>query len=92
MPFYRFMVRGTDEAVPDKARGFFTTRHAFGINEENAARKVLRHLQREFTTGASASVWRSGPPVLVIEEGGRIGLHQLLSARNQGSTFYDERE
>lgn len=92
MPFYRFLVHGTDESVADNARGFFTTRHAFGGDEAGAEAKVLRRLAAEFTTGASASIWKSGPPRMVVEKSWRVGLHQLHSAPNRGSTFYDERE
>jgi hypothetical protein len=92
MPFYRFSVHGTDERVPDGQRGFFTTRHAFASDETSAAAKVLSRLQHEFTAGASASVWKSGPPLMVIEKAWQIGWHELLSAPNRGSTFYDERE
>lgn len=92
MPFYRFAVRGADQSVPSNPRGFFTTRHAFGVNEARAAAKVLGRLNHEFTKGASASIWNSGPPAIVIEKSWRIGLRQLLSAPNRGSTFYDERE
>lgn len=92
MPFYRFMVHGWDGSVAKKARGFFTTRHAFGPDEATARAKVLRRLSHEFTAGASAPIWKSGPPVMVIEKGWRLGFHQLLVAPNRGSTFYDERE
>ena len=92
MPYYRFTVRGTDQGGPGNPRGFFTTRHAFGVNEARAAAKVLGRLNREFIKGASASIWKSGPPAMVIEKSWRIGLRQLLFAPNRGSTFYDERE
>lgn len=92
MPFYRFMVHGTDVRVPDNARGFFTTRHAFGGSPEQAAVKVLRRLRNEFTSGISASIWNSEPPLLVIEKCWEIGIHQLFAAPNQGSTFYDDRD
>jgi len=90
--FYRFMVTGTDTEVPDGARGFITTRHAFGVDERQAARKVIRRLTDEFTTGASAHIWKSKAPALTIDKAWQIGFHQLLSAPNRGSTFYDERE
>lgn len=88
MPFYRFMIHGRDPQHPADVRGFFTTRHAYGETEEKAAKKVLSRLEREFTTGASASLWRSEAPVMLIEDSRRIGIHQLLSAPNKGSTFY----
>lgn len=92
MPIYRFMVHGTDVSVPNKRRGFFTTRHSFGRDQEQAAAKVLRRLSREFTSGASAQIWGSGPPDMVIEDCWKIGVHQLLAAPNRGSTFYDDRD
>ena len=92
MPVYRFMVHGTDARVPDNARGFFTTRHAFGRTQEQAADKVLRRICREFTAGVSAGIWNSGPPVMVIEKCWEIGVYQLFAAPNRGSTFYDDRD
>ncbi len=92
MPFYRFLVQGWDVHLGKDERGFFTTRHAFGADQQSAAEKVLARLRREFTTGASAKIWNSPAPALSIEKGWRIGLHQLFSAPNSGSTFYDDEE
>ena len=92
MPFYRFLIQGLDPRVPDEKRGFFTTRHAFGSNQDLAASKVFKRLVREFTTGASAHIWKSDAPVLTVEKGWEIGLHELFAAPNKGSTFYDERD
>ncbi len=92
MPFYRFLVHGCDPTLPGKEHGFYTTRHAYAANKEDAARKVRERLTQEFTSGVSARIWRAGPPALTIEDGWRIGLHQLWSAPNRGSTFYDNRE
>lgn len=92
MPFYRFLIHGRDPSLPPDTRGFFTTRHAFAATEERAAQKVCARLTREFTTGASAHIWRAGPPALAVESVYRIGIHQLRSAPNQGSTFYDDRD
>ncbi|WP_428970401.1 hypothetical protein ACQR50_07305 [Sphingomonas sp. Xoc002] len=89
MPFYRFMVHGRDLRHGDGVRGFFTTRHAYAPTQEQAAQKVLSRLMREFTIGVSASIWDSEAPALSIEEGRRIGIHQLRSAPNKGSTFYE---
>lgn len=89
MPFYRFMIHGRDPRHPPDVRGFFTTRHAYGATEEKAAGKVLLRLKREFTIGASASIWDSEAPIMSIEDGWRIGVHQLRSAPNKGSTFYE---
>ena len=83
------MIHGRDPRYPDDVRGFFTTRHAYGATEEKAAEKVLSHLKREFTVGVSASIWRSEEPLMLIEDGWRIGIHQLFSAPNKGSTFYE---
>jgi hypothetical protein len=88
MPFYRFMIHGRDPRHPDDVRGFFTTRHAFAATKEKAAERVLSRLAKEFTVGVSASVWDSEAPNLTIEDGWRIGIHQLRSATNKGSTFY----
>lgn len=89
MPFYRFLIHGRDPSQPKDTKGFFTTRHAYGASEQKAAEKVLAHLMEEFTKGVSASVWGVGPPSLTIEDVYRIGLHQLHSAPNKGSTFYE---
>jgi hypothetical protein len=91
MPFYRFMIHGRDVRCSSDLRGFYTTRHSYGATMEKAAAKVLSRLVKEFTVGASAAIWGSEPPSLTIEDGWRIGIHQLLSAPNKGSTFYDER-
>ena len=87
MPFYRFLVHGRDTSQPEDTKGFLTTRYAYGVSEEKAAEKVLAHLMAEFTKGVSASIWGAGPPLLNIEKADRIGLHQLHSAPNKGSTF-----
>lgn len=92
MPFYRFFVRGSDPSLPDDVRGFFTTRHAHAANEAEAARKVLRQLTQEFAFGVSAKIWSAGPPLLTIEKAWRIGIHELWSAPNRGSTFHDDRD
>jgi hypothetical protein len=92
MPFYRFMIEGTDSEVPNGDRGFLTTRHAFGTDEAEATIKVFERLRKEFTSGASAHIWRSRAPALTVHSVKRIGWHQLFSAPNRGSTFYDERE
>lgn len=91
MPFYRFFVHGSDPCLPDEVHGFYTTRHAWGTDEAQAARKVLDRLKLEFTTGRSARKWAGCPPAITIEEGWRIGWHQLWSAPNRGSVFYDSR-
>ncbi|MFC0101672.1 hypothetical protein [Sphingopyxis terrae] len=87
MPFFRFMIHGRDPRFPKDVRGFFTTRHAYAATQEKAAQKVLARLEREFTVGASASLWRSEAPNMSIEDGWRIGILQLRSAPNKGSTF-----
>ena len=92
VPFYRFMIQGLDPRVPEEKRGFFTTRHAFGSNQDLAASRVLARLAREFTSGASADIWTSDAPIMTVEKAWRIGLHELFAAPNRGSTFYDERE
>jgi len=92
MPIYRFIVHGTDVAVPEGRRGFFTTRHASGRDREQAEAKVLRRLSREFTSGVSAKIWGGGPPDMVIEDCWTIGVHQLFAAPNRGSIFYDDRD
>ena len=91
MPFYQFIVHGRDEQVAGSKRGFWTTRHAFGVDQDAAAEKVLSRLIEEFTSGASATIWNSTPPALDIDEAKRIGWLQVLRTPNRGSTFYDER-
>lgn len=88
MPFYRFLIHGWDPGVPKDDKGFFTTRHVYAADEHRAAQKVRARIVEEFTTGASAVIWGSGAPQLSIEKAYRIGLHQLRSAPNKGSTFY----
>lgn len=58
MPFYQFTVHGRDEQVTSGQRGFWTTRHAFDVNPEAAAEKVLALLVR---SSQRASQQRSGP-------------------------------
>lgn len=89
VPFYRFMIHGRDPRHPDDVRGFFTTRHAYAATKEKAAQKILLRLTKEFTTGVSAKIWNSDTPRMTIENGWRIGIHQLRSAPNKGSTFYE---
>ena len=89
MPFYRFMIHGRDPRHPDDVRGFFTTRHAYAATMEKAAEKVLLRLTKEFTTGVSAAIWNSDAPKMTVEDGWRIGIHQLRSAPNRGSTLYE---
>lgn len=89
MPFYRFMIHGRDPRHPDDVRGFFTTRHAYAVTKEKAAEKVLSRLTKEFTSDVSASIWASEAPNMIIEDGWRIGIHQIRSAPNKGSTFYE---
>jgi hypothetical protein len=87
MPFYRFMIHGRDPRHPDDVRGFFTTRHVYAATKEKAADKILARLTKEFTTGVSAEIWDSDAPRMIIEDGWRIGIHQIRSAPNKGSTF-----
>ncbi len=88
MPFYRFFVHGWDPNLPKDDKGFFTTRHVYAADERRATQKVRARLMEEFTTGVSARMWGSGAPRLSIEEVHRIGLHEIRSAPNKGSTFY----
>jgi hypothetical protein len=88
MPFYRYLIHGWDPTLPDGTKGFFTTRHAWASDERRAAQKVRARLTEEFTTGASAAIWGAAPPRLSIEKAYRIGVHQLRSAPNKGSSFY----
>jgi len=88
MPFYRFIIHGRDPQYPNDVRGFFTTRHAFAATKEKATEKVMLRLTREFTMGVSASIWKSEAPVMSVESGRRIGILELRSAPNKGSTFY----
>ncbi|HVM23119.1 MAG TPA: hypothetical protein VM308_07470 [Sphingomicrobium sp.] len=88
MPFYRLLIHGWDPNLPKDSKGFFTTRHAYAADEHRAAEKVRARLLKEFTTGVSARIWAAGPPRLSVEKSYRIGVHQLWSAPNKGSTFY----
>lgn len=90
MPFYRFMVHGRDPDAAPGSRGFFTTRHAFAATESRAAAKVLARLRHEFTVGVSAPLWQSGAPAMSVESVSRIGLRELRSLPNTGSTFYED--
>lgn len=89
MPFYRFSIHGRDTEAADGTRGFYTTRHAFGASEQIAAKKVLKRLETEFTMGVSAHFWKSSSPAMTVEDSWKIGMHQLWSAPNSGSTFYE---
>jgi hypothetical protein len=91
MPFYRFRIHGGDPRLPEDERGFYTTRHAYAVTQAKAAEKVLRRLENEFTTGVSASIWRSETPIMSIEDAWRISLLQFLTGPNRGSTLYTER-
>jgi hypothetical protein len=92
MPFYRFMVHGRDPDAEPGRRGFYTNRHAFAATESQAAAKVLDRLRHEFTAGASAPLWRSGAPIMSIEDACRVRLRELRSVPNTGSTFYEDNE
>jgi hypothetical protein len=61
----------------------------YAATKEKAAEKVLLRLTKEFTTGVSAAIWNSDAPKMTVEDGWRIGIHQLRSAPNRGSTFYE---
>lgn len=89
MPFFRFSIHGRDTDAAAGTRGFYTTRHAFGANEKIATERVLKRLETEFTTGVSSHLWKSSPPAMTVEDSWKIGVHQLWSAPNAGSTFYE---
>ncbi len=91
MPFYKFLIRGTDVRVPEGQRGFYAARSAFGANEQVARAKVFARVERELTAGKSAQKWDSDPPD-VIQESAPLLLHELLQIPNSGFIFFDERE
>ena len=92
MPLFRFLVHGRDTQRPQGERGFYTTRHVRAENEADAIAKLRDRLLEEFSTGASARIWDSAPPLLEFEEGYRISWLEALRGPNGGSVFYDERE
>ena len=92
MPFYKFLVRGTDVNVPKRQRGFWAARSAFGSSEAIARGKVLEWIDRELTTGKLAKKWNSDPPEVQVEESSPVLLHELFQMPNTGFIFYDTRE
>lgn len=92
MPFFKFLIRGTDPQVPDRQRGFWAARSAFGASESVARAKVLDWVRRELTVGKSAAKWESDPPEVEVEESSPILLHELFHMPNTGFIFYDTRE
>ena len=92
MPFYKFLVRGTDVRVPDGQRGFYAARSAFGADKDMARAKVLGWVERELTVGKSAQKWGSVAPQVEVEESSPVLLHELFQMPNTGFIFYDTRE
>jgi hypothetical protein len=92
MPFFKFLLRGTDVRVPDGQRGFYATRSAFGANEGVARAKVLGWVERELKAGKSAQKWGSDAPEVEVEESSPVLLHELFQMPNTGFIFYDTRE
>ena len=92
MPFYKFLLRGTDIRVPDGQRGFYAARSAFGSTEDVARGKVLDWVQRELTVGKSAQKWDSDPPTVEVEKSSPVLLHELFQMPNSGFIFYDTRD
>jgi hypothetical protein len=92
MPFYKFLIRGTDVRVPDGQRGFWAAKSAFGASEDVARAKVLDWVSRELTVGKSAQNWDSDPPEIEVEKSSPVLLHELFQMPNTGLIFYDTRE
>jgi hypothetical protein len=92
MPFYKFLLRGTDVRVPDGQRGFYAARSAFGANEDVARVKVLGWVERELTVGKSAAKWDSDVPEVEVEDSSPVLLHELFQMPNTGFIFYDTRK
>jgi hypothetical protein len=92
MPFYKFLIRGTDVRVPSGKRGFWAARSAFGATEEAARAKVLGWAERELTEGTQAQKWDSDLLAIEVEESSPIFLHELFQMPNTGFIFYDSRE
>jgi len=92
MPFYQFLIRGTDVRVPDGRRGFWAARSAFGANEDVARAKVVGWIKRELEVGKSAQSWNSDPPEIDVEESSPVLLRELFQMPNTGFIFYDTRE
>src|SRR2546423_4465770 len=92
MPFYKFLIRGTDARVADGQRGFWAARSAFGASEPLARAKVLKWIERELTVGKSSQKWNSDPPKIEVEESSPVLLHELFQMPNTGFIFYDSRE
>ena len=90
MPIYRFMIHGRDPSVRAGEHGFYTTRHAFALSRNAAAKKVLARLMHEMTRGASAEIWAGPTPTMTIEKEWQISIRDVRSAPNKGSTFYRE--
>jgi hypothetical protein len=90
MPFFRFIVHGEGVPSPRGEMGFYTTRRCYGRSYEDAAAKALEIVRRDWTSGRSSRLGNGPPTRLTIEEGWRIGVHQIWSAPNRGNVIYIE--
>jgi hypothetical protein len=81
---YRVMVEGSGLAAPTKQggpiRGFFVTRVVKAASAEEASRRVLDLVQRDWSAGRFAA-WNQAPSLAAVEvkEVGLVGLHLLRS-------------
>jgi hypothetical protein len=90
MPLFRFIIHGQDISTENGSVGFFTTRRAFGLTMEEAGGKAMASVRKEWTSGPSSELNRGSPSIsLQIEEGRRIGLHEIFVAPNKGNSLYD---
>ena len=91
MPFFRFIIHGQGISTDGRAgvAGFYTTRWAFAVTQDEAARKAIEAVKADWTTGPSSKLSPGCPPTsLTIDKGWQIGLHQICSAPNKGNTIY----
>jgi hypothetical protein len=91
MPFFRFIIHGQGIAIEGRAgvAGFYTTRWVFAATQDEAARKAIEAVRRDWTIGPFSKLSPGFPPTSVaIDQGWQIGLHEIWSAPNKGYTFY----
>lgn len=91
MPFYRFIIHGKGISLSGSSGGFYTTRWAFAVSQEEAGRKALQAVREDWATGPSSKLSPDKPPTsLAIEKGWKIGAHEIWSAPNKGNTLYND--
>ncbi|AVP96802.1 hypothetical protein C7S18_06125 [Ahniella affigens] len=95
MPYYRVLVEGTGISVVMAERtlvGFFATRAVRARSPEEAIEKVRAMVTADWTSGRYAS-WNKGvAPAIHVEDVWRSPWYQNVLSKNDGHTFYPEKE